>query len=518
MVYSTKNIFFTLAVVLSTASVSTAFSPSFTQSLSATKASFGYRFTTLKNAPSDGSDSTASSGVTSSTQSNVLQYDNAAKTVSSSFDPFGIQAKEPANSFTQTLAAPQRYTVDDWFNNLMSLPKSLILRNISKQLFVATGWACLVTFLHQYEGLTWDVSPLPHSLMSSALGLLLVFRTNASYDRFWEARKLWGSLTNDLRNLSRVGKMVLPRESHIMYTKFLMLFPYVLMFHLQRRPVDIKLVKDILLQEYEPLHDIEHLPALRTQKMQFGTEREKFRYDDIENTIYAKPASSLTEPGRFISPEQKYNIKTEETIHHHEYCPKSKAYLENLAQEIIDDPNPPAYVSTRLTELIDDAFDVVETGIINNNIAERSKISDANKAEFARQDMIYRLEIQQNHHRFFVNKLSSLIDILGACERILLTPVPLSYSRHTSRFLTLYIFSLPFVMAPTLHLLTPVFTCLICWALSSIEEIGHFIEDPFNVTIRDDGEEVFNLTLGGYVAKQHSDFQRYMQLTKKKEA
>merc|ERR1711916_323410 len=84
-----------------------------------------------------------------------------------------------------------------------------------------------------------------------------------------------------------------------------------------------------------------------------------------------------------------------------------------------------------------------------------------------------------------------------------LTPVPLSYSRHTSRFLTLYVFSLPFVMAPTLHLLTPVFTCLITWALSSIEEIGHFIEDPFNVVIReDDGEEVMNLTLDKYAVKE----------------
>merc|ERR1711988_1759421 len=88
-----------------------------------------------------------------------------------------------------------------------------------------------------------------------------------------------GSLTNDLRNLSRAAKMVLPREAHIMYSKFIMLFPYVLMFHLQRRPVDIQLVKDILLQEYEPLKDIDYLPALRTNKLEFGSEREKFRYN-----------------------------------------------------------------------------------------------------------------------------------------------------------------------------------------------------------------------------------------------
>lgn len=39
-------------------------------------------------------------------------------------------------------------------------------------------------------------------LTSVIMGILLVFRTNSAYDRWWEGRKLWGSLVNDLRNLS----------------------------------------------------------------------------------------------------------------------------------------------------------------------------------------------------------------------------------------------------------------------------------------------------------------------------
>jgi putative membrane protein len=39
-------------------------------------------------------------------------------------------------------------------------------------------------------------------LTSATMGILLVFRTNSAYDRWWEARKLWGSLVNDLRNFS----------------------------------------------------------------------------------------------------------------------------------------------------------------------------------------------------------------------------------------------------------------------------------------------------------------------------
>lgn len=42
-----------------------------------------------------------------------------------------------------------------------------------------------------------------HGIVSTAMGLLLVFRTNASYDRWWEGRKLWGGIVNTCRNVAR---------------------------------------------------------------------------------------------------------------------------------------------------------------------------------------------------------------------------------------------------------------------------------------------------------------------------
>jgi putative membrane protein len=41
-----------------------------------------------------------------------------------------------------------------------------------------------------------------HGFFGLVLGVLLVFRTNTSYDRWWEGRKLWGQLVNDSRNLA----------------------------------------------------------------------------------------------------------------------------------------------------------------------------------------------------------------------------------------------------------------------------------------------------------------------------
>ena len=53
-----------------------------------------------------------------------------------------------------------------------------------------------------------------HSIMGIVLGLFLVFRTNSAYDRWWEGRKLWGSLVNNTRNLASKMSAILPKDDH----------------------------------------------------------------------------------------------------------------------------------------------------------------------------------------------------------------------------------------------------------------------------------------------------------------
>jgi putative membrane protein len=48
-----------------------------------------------------------------------------------------------------------------------------------------------------------DLTTIPFTLIGLALGIFLGFRNNTSYDRFWEGRKLWGSLVNTTRTLTR---------------------------------------------------------------------------------------------------------------------------------------------------------------------------------------------------------------------------------------------------------------------------------------------------------------------------
>ncbi len=94
------------------------------------------------------------------------------------------------------------YDSHDWIPNVFVLRGSMG-RKLSLRITVATAWAALVTALFVSERLH-GLSDRPHQLIGIALGLLLVFRTNASYDRFWEGRRQWGNITNASRNLARI--------------------------------------------------------------------------------------------------------------------------------------------------------------------------------------------------------------------------------------------------------------------------------------------------------------------------
>lgn len=82
------------------------------------------------------------------------------------------------------------------------------------------------------------VSEKAHSLVSVALGLLLVFRTNAAYDRFWEGRKLWGSIVNASRNLVRAASVHLRDEPALLdrIVRRAIAFPWACMHRLRDEP------------------------------------------------------------------------------------------------------------------------------------------------------------------------------------------------------------------------------------------------------------------------------------------
>ncbi|MGF6768925.1 putative membrane protein [Paraburkholderia sp. GAS199] len=80
-------------------------------------------------------------------------------------------------------------------------------------------------------------TPAPFSLIGIALAVFLGFRNNASYDRWWEARKLWGQLLNDSRSLTRQALTLqvgpLPKEDIKEFIAVLGALPHALRHQLR---------------------------------------------------------------------------------------------------------------------------------------------------------------------------------------------------------------------------------------------------------------------------------------------
>lgn len=96
--------------------------------------------------------------------------------------------KEPAYISTPVAG---RYSSEDWLYNLFTLASSYMTARVMSHIVANLAIATLVWFSYaywfpQFATFCASLTTVPHSLTAGALSLLLVFRTNSAYDRFWE--------------------------------------------------------------------------------------------------------------------------------------------------------------------------------------------------------------------------------------------------------------------------------------------------------------------------------------------
>lgn len=126
-------------------------------------------------------------------------------------------------------------------------------------------FAFLIYLLHRRG---WTVSsPILGSLVPSlVLGLLLVFRTNTSYERFWEGRKLWGNVVNLTRNLARQmwvaiqEKYPADHEAKITAIRLLPAFAIALKLHLRGEHPNSELTGLISDKQFAKLQTMNNPP------------------------------------------------------------------------------------------------------------------------------------------------------------------------------------------------------------------------------------------------------------------
>lgn len=157
-----------------------------------------------------------------------------------------------------------KYNPKTWFRHIFMFHRSDTLRKLMPEIIMMAVYSGILTFvLEEYaDNLKSFKNALSvHSLMGFIMGLLLVFRTNSAYDRWWEGRKQWGALVNQSRNLALKCKTFIGNKDQQALKKLNALissYSYAAKEHL-RNGVDVhKLEMDEDSQNY--LKNLKHKP------------------------------------------------------------------------------------------------------------------------------------------------------------------------------------------------------------------------------------------------------------------
>jgi ion channel-forming bestrophin family protein len=110
-----------------------------------------------------------------------------------------------------------KYNPKDWFTFIFRVHRADTVRQLTPMMLSLSVYVGIIVFLETSVFKLGDDSHLKnitvmHQMLGFVISLLLVFRTNTAYDRWWEGRRLLGSLTNNSRNLAMKFNAILPEN------------------------------------------------------------------------------------------------------------------------------------------------------------------------------------------------------------------------------------------------------------------------------------------------------------------
>ncbi|MCX6216156.1 bestrophin family ion channel [Spirosoma sp.] len=156
------------------------------------------------------------------------------------------------------------YNAKDWLGALRHFHTSYVIRVLLRRVLLVGAYGALVTFIDQHKvNIDLPIDGTFFSLLGILLSLLLVFRTNTAYDRFWEGRRQWGMLVNYSRNFAVMMDALLPdtdRENRQFFARALSNFAVALKGHL-RTGVNITELEETGGNDRKALAQSKHVPS-----------------------------------------------------------------------------------------------------------------------------------------------------------------------------------------------------------------------------------------------------------------
>ncbi|KAJ2719893.1 hypothetical protein GGI07_004938 [Coemansia sp. Benny D115] len=283
-----------------------------------------------------------------------------------------------------------------------------------------TGYGVGIAFLIRAHP-DYNINLSVMSLISLVLSLLLVFRTNSAYDRFWEGRKIWQDLKVSSRNLIRsfwvcvmeksIEDSVLKRQAMKNVAAFVISVKHYLR---AEDGIDYADLDGLLSPEF---------------RLQYGTRSSAYNYGAIQNA-----GSSSSQEEGFAG-------------------------------------------GTFRTQQLSEGWERTgETSVPSQLLYELQKFSE---------------HIQDNHlihvqfYASLLTSLNSLSTLLGSCERIVSTPIPLAYRIHLHHALYLYLLVLPWALGSLGLAKAIVVQFIVSFTMIGIDCISREIQNPFGYDAND---------------------------------
>lgn len=147
-----------------------------------------------------------------------------------------------------------QYNPKNWLGLIFQFHRSDTFRKLGGLMVFIALFSGAVAYLEiEVLEMKFRTTTIMHTLLGFVISLLLVFRTNTAYERWWEGRKLWGSLLNHSRNIAIKMHAYLPASdvaTRKIISDHVADFADALNHHLMFKVGQ----KNIELQENEPAH------------------------------------------------------------------------------------------------------------------------------------------------------------------------------------------------------------------------------------------------------------------------
>jgi putative membrane protein len=152
----------------------------------------------------------------------------------------------------------------NWFQFTLQLRGSVVPAVLPRTIICGL-FGTLITLLH-VSGLPVSLPVLATITPNIVVGLMLVFRTNTAYERFWEGRRLWGGIIIAVRNLARQILVSIVERSPADFNHkksalhLLVAFAVATKLHLRQQPIDGELEQLLSLSRYNKLRTMNNPP------------------------------------------------------------------------------------------------------------------------------------------------------------------------------------------------------------------------------------------------------------------